>query len=81
MVIQLFLINLKAALQHKHPYFKAHYNKEVLQLINELIKLKIIAYIKKIDNDRQIEVVLVQNTSKIKYVRITNMYSRKKQRT
>ena len=55
MVIQIFLINLKTALQHKHPYFKTLYNKEVLQLIDELIKLKVISYVRYAENERRIE--------------------------
>ena len=81
MVIQIFLINLKTALQHKHPYFKTLYNKEVLQLIDELIKLKVISYVRYAENERRIEVVLNLNINKYKYIRLTNMCSRKKQRT
>lgn len=79
--MQIFIINLKAALQHRHPYFRTKYNKEVLQLINELIKLKVVAYIKKVDGDDLLEIILNLNSNKKKYIRITNMYSRKRQRT
>ena len=50
-------------------------------MINELIKLKVVAYIKKVDGDDLLEIILNLNSNKKKYIRITNMYSRKRQRT
>jgi len=79
--MQIFLINLKTALQHKHPYFRATPNKEVSQLIKELIKLKVISYVRAVEGERHIEVVINLNVYDNGCIHLTNMCSRKKQRT
>ncbi len=83
MIINLFLINLKNAIQHKKHQFNSPYNIKVLRLINLLITLNIIKSVKKniyIKEQRIIIYLSYINISKWT-IKINNMNSRKKNRT
>lgn len=47
MVIQIFLINLKTAIQHRRKTFNTPYNEEVMKLIPTLISLNLIQSIRR----------------------------------
>lgn len=83
MIIQLFLINLKTAIQQKKKNFHTPYNKEVMKVIPELIKLNLIYNIKKnpINKNNYLIVHLPVNLITNKSLILKNMCSRKKKRT
>lgn len=83
MIVQLFLLNLKNALQQKKHNFHTPYNAEVLKIIPELIKLNLIYNIKKnpLNKNNYLIVYLPINLIINKSLIIENMCSRKKKRT
>lgn len=47
MIIQIFLINLKTAIQHRRKSFNTPYNEEVIKLIPTLVSLNLIQNVRK----------------------------------
>lgn len=82
MVVQLFLINLKTALQQKKKLFYVPYNEEVLKLLPELMNLNLIINIKK-NKLKELKrlIIYLPNHIKDSSIKIDNMCSRKKLRT